>query len=135
MSEAAIHIANGRAQRHPQTLGVGRTWCGRKLLGKPEGESGGIETFLSYGNRLDVSWEPGRGTCQRCREAFNAAYVAVFPEGLKPIAAFRADDPADMERARNFLSPAALTSYLGVRGKGMDALERDLAASEGHPLP
>lgn len=48
-------------------------------------------------------------------------YRAAFPEGPKPVATFRADDPASLERAKSVLSPEALNRYFGPDGEGMDA--------------
>jgi hypothetical protein len=104
-------------------LGGGKTWYGKKLLGKSEDSGGGIETFTSYGNRIDVSYNPKQGTCERCSAAFEAAYAAAFPEGPKPIATFRADNPADLERAKNLFSPEALKRFFGPGGGGIAELE------------
>jgi len=121
-----IHLRNGQAERHPHTRGEGKTWCGKKLLGQPEEAQEGVETFVSYGNRIDVSFDPERGTCARCREAFDAAYARAFPEGLKPIATFRLDDPDDMSRAKDLLSPEAMNRFFGPGGGGMSAFEAAL---------
>lgn len=115
------HLRNGSAQRHRWTLGDGVTWCGKKLIGKPEQGDDGAEVFNTYGNRLIVASDPARGSCQRCREAFDTAYAAAFPDGLKPIATFRTDDPADMACARAALSPEALTGFFGPGGGGISA--------------
>lgn len=52
-------------------------------------------------------------------EELDAAYKEAFPEGPKPIATFRQDSPADMERAKALLSPEALNGFFGPGGSGM----------------
>lgn len=131
-----LHIRNGRAGGHPRTLGEGVTWCGKKLLGKPERVEADREVFSSYGSEVHVTLDPGAEiSCTRCREAFDAAYSAAFPEGPKPIATFRLDSPADMERAKDVLAPETINRFLGPGGEGFDAYERYLAqaAVEGEP--
>lgn len=54
-------------------------------------------------------------------EELAAMYAAAFPEGPKPIATFRTDDPASMERARAVLSPEALNRFFGPGGGGTEA--------------
>jgi hypothetical protein len=119
-----IHLRNGRAGGHPQTFGEGITWCGKKLLGKPERTEPGCEVFISYGSEVHVTIDPEAGSCPRCRTAFDAAYAAAFPDGLKPIATFRADNPEDMERAKKLLSPETMNRFFGPYGEGMSAYER-----------
>lgn len=132
-SRVTIHLRNKRAERHPHTKGDGKTWCGKNLLGEPENERDGIETFTSYGNRLSVTLDPDRGSCDRCCEAFETAYSAAFPEGLKLLATFRLDDPADMQRARTFLSPEGLSRFFGPGGGGLPTFDAALRDSDGSP--
>lgn len=54
-------------------------------------------------------------------EELAAGYAAAFPDGPKPIATFRADNPEDMEAAKAVLSPEALNRYFGPEGGGIDA--------------
>lgn len=61
-------------------------------------------------------------------DELDTGYRAAFPEGPKPIATFRADDPASLERAKEVLSPAALNRFFGPGGGGMPAFA---AALEG----
>lgn len=129
---SAIHLRNGQAERHPQTFGGGKTWCGKKLLGESLGAENGVFTYSSYGALIEATLDPDYGTCERCREAFDTAYAAAFPDGLKPIATFRADNPDDMERAKAALSPEALNSFFGPGGGGMAAFE---AALRGDARP
>lgn len=130
-SRGVLHLRNGRAQRHPQTYGDGKTWCGKKLLGQPETGEDGVETFISYGNKIHTTYAPDAGTCERCREAFEGAYAAAFPEGLKPVATFRLDSPSDVARAKAVLSPEALNSFFGPGGSGMAAFDAALRDSDG----
>lgn len=62
-------------------------------------------------------------------EELDTAYRAEFGDGPpEPIATFRADNPADMERAAALLSPEALNGFFGAGGGGMPAF---MAAVEG----
>jgi hypothetical protein len=122
-----VHLRNGRAERHPRTRGVGKTWCGKSLLGQPEDAGTGIETFTSYGDQIHVTYDPQQGTCARCSEAFEAAFAAAFPERSQPIATFRYDNPDDMRRAKAVLGPDALDRFFGPGGGGMAAFEAALA--------
>jgi len=132
-SRSTIHLRNGRAQRHPQTFGDGKTWCGKKLLGKPETTSDGLETFTSYGAEITATIDPSQASCTRCSEAFDAAYSAAFPEGPKPIATFRFDSPEDMERAGKVLSAEAMKRYFGPGGGGVEAFVQSVRDSDGSP--
>ncbi|WP_337846801.1 hypothetical protein [Sphingomonas sp.] len=119
MGDRIVHLRNGHADRPAHTMGVGVTWCGKKLLGKPETSHGTVDTFLCYGSEVRVTFDPTQGSCARCAEAFNSAYEAAFPDGLKPVATFRLDDPTDVERARALFSPEALARTFGPGGGGM----------------
>lgn len=125
-SRGVLHVRNGRADRHPSTHGDGATWCGKKLLGRPESSESGVDTFLSYGSEVHVSMDPQQGSCGRCREAFDAAYNAAFPNGMKPIATIKADNP----RAKELFGPETLTRFFGPRGEGSSAYERFVASIE-----
>lgn len=126
--DAITHIRNGRAELLPHVRGGGATWCGKKLVGRPEAADGVTETFHSYGNVLHVSLDPERGTCPHCRRVFEAAYAEAFPDGLKPIATFRADNADDLRRAKELLSPEALNGFFGPGGGGMAAFDAALRA-------
>jgi hypothetical protein len=128
---STVHVRNGRAQGHPQTFGDGVTWCGKKLIGKPEREEAGLQVFSCYGSEVHVSDDPSQTSCARCRAAFDAAYSAAFPEGLKPLATFKLDSAADMARAKDVLAPETLTRFFGAQGEGMTAYEQFLR----DPLP
>lgn len=41
-------------------------------------------------------------------EELDAGYKAAFPDGPQPIATFKRDDPADMERLKHFLTTGEL---------------------------
>ena len=127
-----IHIRNGREERHSRTRGVGTTWCGKKLLGAPTHPCPTIEVFVSYGAEVRVTMDPAETTCQRCRDAFDAAYSAAFPEGHKPIATFRLDSPEDMAKAREMFRPEALESRQEQRegiSNFSDVINRALGAN------
>jgi hypothetical protein len=63
-------------------------------------------------------------------EELDAGYRAAFPDGPKPIATFRLNNPEDVERAKAVLSPEALAKFFGPNGGGMSAW---MAAVEGSP--
>lgn len=128
---SSVHLHNTRAQRHARTSGAGSTWCGKKLLGHPSHGDDGLDTFTSYGVQVQITFDPARATCEHCRKAFDAAYNEAFPEGLKPIATFRTDSPDDMKKAREVLSPAALTQHFGPGGGGMSSFEAALRRASG----
>lgn len=54
-------------------------------------------------------------------EELSAAYAAAFPDGPKPIATFRADNPADVERLKSIVGREALERTFGPGGGGMPA--------------
>ena len=126
-----VHLRNGRAAQHLTTHGRGTTWCGKKLIGPPERQEGEVAIFSVYGSDVAVSDDPQSGTCGRCAAAFDAAYQAAFPDGLKPVATFRLDNPDDVERAKAVLSPEALNGFFGPGGGGMGSF---VAAIEGHKV-
>lgn len=68
-------------------------------------------------------WRGGRG-CLQCEGEFNEAYAAAFPEGLKPVATFKLDNPDDVARAHQLLSPDSLRAIFGSGGGGMQELMR-----------
>lgn len=76
---------------------------------------------------IDCRWCQGRG-CLQCEAEADAAYKRAFPDGPKPIATFRLDNPDDVERAKAVLSPDALNGFFGPGGGGMAAF---MKAMEG----
>ena len=117
---SGLHLRNGRDYSdHRHTFGQGTTWCGKKLVGRPiVGKD--CDVWSCYGAELLVVDDPARSTCEHCNRAFDAAYAKAFPEGLKPIATFKLDDPADMDRARKAIGAEALAKAFGPAGRGMD---------------
>tara|TARA_R110000868_G_scaffold118062_9_gene313343 strand:- start:3391 stop:3711 length:321 start_codon:yes stop_codon:yes gene_type:complete len=55
-------------------------------------------------------------------EELDRFYQEAFPEGLKPIATIRFDNPEEMARAKAALSPEALTQHFGPGGGGVEAI-------------
>jgi len=103
-----VHLRNGRLDsRHPTTRGEGVTWCGKKLIGKEEGSADGVTLYLVYGDEVRVTLDPEQGTCPACRERFDSAYNAAFPDGLKPIATIRLDDPDAGEKLKSLMHTLA----------------------------
>ena len=56
---------------------------------------------------VDCRWCRGGG-CLQCEAEAAKAYGRAFPEGPKPLATFRLDNPADVERARRLIGPEAI---------------------------
>jgi hypothetical protein len=123
-----LHIRNGRATSPA-------TWCGKKLIGKPERVEGCVETYLSYGSEIAVTFDPDPNApaCATCRERFETAYASAFPTGLEPIATFKLDDPADVERMKGALGADALRHAFGPEGDGLAEVERNLRGEETPP--
>jgi hypothetical protein len=113
-----IHMRNGRLPMRDAT------WCGKKLLGRPECDGDGIETFYVYGADVRTTYDEPFVTCQRCLESFDVSYRAAFPDGPKPIATIYADNP----RAKELLGPETMTRFFGPNGEGAAAYERFIAA-------
>lgn len=125
-----VHMRNGRAHRHPSTFGGGETWCGKKLLGQPSCDGEGIETFSCYGADVRTTWDEVFVTCQRCLDAFETSYRRAFPDGPKPIATIRIDNP----RAKELLGPETMTRFFGPNGEGTAAYSRfveEIGAGDG----
>lgn len=57
--------------------------------------------------------------CAACDDEADKAYKRAFPNGPQPIATFKIDDPADMERARESIGGPALLKAFGDGGGGM----------------
>jgi hypothetical protein len=65
---------------------------------------------------IDCRWCHGRG-CLACESEAEKAYRRDFPEGPKPLATFRRDDP----RIRELLGPEAMNKHFGPGGGGITA--------------
>jgi hypothetical protein len=79
---------------------------------------------------VDCRW-CGGGGCLQCEAEAEKAYRRAFPDGPpKPLATFRTDDPADMERARRLIGPEAIAKHFGPGGGGMAAFEASLKADQ-----
>ena len=103
-----VHLRNGRLDsRHPSTRGEGATWCGKKLIGQPVRKDGLVTTYSSYGDEISATLDLDAGTCAGCRERFDTAYNAAFPNGLKPIATIRLDDPDAGEKLKDLVHALA----------------------------
>ena len=129
-SRGTIHMRNGRVTRRAHVHGAGETWCGKKLLGEPDCDGEGVETFTSYGSKVHTTYDEPFVTCQACLDAFETSYRRAFPDGPKPIATFRLDSPQDMERANKVLSVEAMNKFFGPGGGGMAAFDAALRDSD-----
>lgn len=81
---------------------------------------------------VDCRWCGGRG-CLQCENEANKAYQRVFPDGPKPIATFKTDDPADMERMRSIFGADALKKTFGPEGGGMAEIHEKLRGPTSEP--
>jgi len=68
----------------------------------------------------DCKFCGGRG-CLACPVEADKAYKAAFPNGPKPIATFKRDDPEDMERFQK-----ALDNAFGPDGGRVDEIMKNL---------
>jgi hypothetical protein len=98
-----IHLRNGRKDGWPTTRGEGVTWCGKKLIGDPIRKEGEVVTYSVYGSEVSATLDLDQGDCAICRQRFDTAYDAAFPEGLKPIATIRLDDPDAVEKLQDLM--------------------------------
>jgi hypothetical protein len=87
-----------------------------------------MEPFHMHRKRMSAPPICAKGGVYReaTEEELDAGYKAAFPDGPQPIATFRADNPADLERAKAALSPEALNKFFGPGGGGMAAFEAAL---------
>lgn len=81
--------------------------------------------------------QSGRGVYRKATEVkLDAGYKAAFGDGPpKPIATFRLDDPASVERAKSVLSPEALSRFFGTGGGGMPAFMDAMEAAGTDSAP
>jgi hypothetical protein len=74
-------------------------------------------------------WCSGSG-CLYCENEADQAYAREFPEGPKPIATFRLDSPADMERMKSIFGAEALERAFGPEGGGIAEIDEKLRATD-----
>lgn len=73
----------------------------------------------------DCQFCKGRG-CLACTAEANKEYQRQFPDGPKPIATFKTDDPADMEIAKKVIGIDAIRKAFGEGGGGMSEVYDNL---------
>src|SRR3546814_2771475 len=66
-------------------------------------------------------------------EELAAAYAETFPDGPKPIATFRADNPDDVARLKSVIGPDALQGIFGPGGGGIPAFMAAMEAAGAAP--
>lgn len=115
---STIHLRNGRA---PQP----KTWCGKNLFGSPESLANGTEAFTSYGDRIEVTFDPKQGNCPYCHDRFDAAYTAAFPNGPQPIAVMKIEE---ISQLKGVLGPEAMERYKREGGFDDGSFATDLKA-------
>lgn len=75
----------------------------------------------------DCRWCAGRG-CVYCEGEADKAYRSAFPEGPKPLATFKFDNPDDMSALRSIFGADALKRTFGPDGGGLREIEEKLSA-------
>ncbi len=78
----------------------------------------------------DCKFCHGEG-CMACPAEAVKAYLKAFPDGPKPIATFKTDNPEDIERAKKMLGKDALEKAFGPGGGEVDEVIENLAKAEG----
>ena len=69
----------------------------------------------------DCKFCGGKG-CLACPQEVKKAYKEAFPDGPKPIATIKLDDPKAMERAKKALGKDALEKAFGPDGGGVEEI-------------
>jgi hypothetical protein len=65
--------------------------------------------------------------CIACPGEADKAYKAAFPNGPKPIATFKLDNPEDIERAKKTIGGKALEKAFGPGGSGVKEILKNIA--------
>lgn len=73
----------------------------------------------------DCKWCGGKG-CLSCEAEADKEYKRQFPDGPKPIATFKTDDPKDMEKANKAIGAKAINKAFGQSGGGMAEIYSNL---------
>lgn len=73
----------------------------------------------------DCRWCGGRG-CIYCPGEADAEYKRQFPDGPKPLATFKTDDPKDMEKAKECIGAKAIDKAFGPGGGGVGEIIENL---------
>jgi len=76
---------------------------------------------MSYFRYRHCKWCRGNG-CIFCHDEAEKEYQRQFPDGPKPIATFKTDDPADMERAKRAIGGDAIAKAFGPGGGGVEEI-------------
>ena len=71
----------------------------------------------------------GKG-CLACPGEAHKEYKRQFPDGPKPLATFRIDDPADMAKVKDLIGAEAIASHFKEGGDGMRGLIEALRGAE-----
>lgn len=73
----------------------------------------------------DCKWCGGKG-CLACPGEYDKEYKRQFPDGPKPLASFKTDNPKDMEIANECIGAKAIEKFFGDGGGGMEAFIKNL---------
>lgn len=74
---------------------------------------------------VDCKWCYGKG-CTFCPGEAERAYKAAFPDGAKPMATFKLDNPDDVAVFKTVFGREALEKAFGEGGGGMTEIEDNL---------
>jgi hypothetical protein len=77
---------------------------------------GTFQERFANGIYRDCRFCGGRG-CLACKAQADADYKSEFPDGPKPLATFRLDDPKDAELAKDLIGMKGLIKALRDAGK------------------
>lgn len=73
----------------------------------------------------DCKWCGGKG-CLACPAEADAEYNRQFPDGPKPLASFKTDDPEEMQKALASIGGPALEKAFGEGGGGVAEIIENL---------
>lgn len=73
----------------------------------------------------DCTFCRGKG-CLACAGQAEAEYKRQFPDGPKPLATFRLDDPEDAAKCKELVGAEALEKHFGDGGEGIEGLMKAL---------
>ena len=86
-----------------------------------------MQERFANGIYRDCKFCHGRG-CLACPGEADAEYKRQFPDGPKPMATFKTDDPADMAIAKETIGAEAITKAFREGGGGVQEIRDNLRA-------
>lgn len=76
----------------------------------------------------DCKWCGGKG-CLACPGEADKAYKEAFPDGPKPIASFKLNDPKELEIAKKTIGRGAIDKAFAKDGGGLEEIIKNLLAA------